>query len=106
MERDAEITAEPIPKIGRSATGPQIPPEPAGLQTVSAAQIEEAFRKRMARACDAGVWKRLSNAFFEPGNPFDARSRRRVWPEAIVLATLVFAALALAAYFNINALLR
>jgi hypothetical protein len=42
----------------------------------------------------------------EPANPFDAKARRQVRQEAIILGTLVFIALGLAVYFNLNAIAR
>jgi hypothetical protein len=42
----------------------------------------------------------------EPANPFDVKARRRLRQEAVVLGTLVFAALGLAVYFNLNAMAR
>ena len=44
----------------------------------------ETFRARFAKACDAGMWKRLSNAVLEPANPFDVKARRRLRQEAVV----------------------
>ena len=59
----------------------------------SAREIVEAFRARFAKGCDAGVWKRLSNAVLEPANPFDVKARRQIRQEALILGTLVFTAL-------------
>jgi hypothetical protein len=42
----------------------------------------------------------------EPANPFDAKARRQVRQEAIVLGALIFTALGLALYFNLNAIAR
>jgi hypothetical protein len=66
----------------------------------------EGFRARFDKACDAGVRKRLSNAVFEPANRFDAKARRQLRQEAIILGTLVLTAFGLALYFNLNAVAR
>ena len=78
----------------------------AGIQNPSAAPIVETFRARFAKAYDAGVWKRLSNAVLEPANPFDVKSRRQLRQEALILGTLVLVALGLAVYFNVTAIAR
>jgi hypothetical protein len=106
MEQVEEITAERVLYLVRSRMRPEIPLEAAGIQSISATRIVETFRARFAKACDAGVWKRLSNAVLEPANPFDIKTRRRLRREAVVLGTLVFAALGLAVYFNLNAMAR
>ena len=106
MEQVEEITAERVLHLVRSRMIPEIPQEAAGIQSTSATRIVETFRARFAKACDAGAWKRLSNAVLEPANPFDVKGRRRLRQEAVVLGTLVFAALGLAVYFNLNAMAR
>jgi hypothetical protein len=105
-EQDGEITAERVLHLMRSRMSPEIPPEAASIQSTSAGRIVETFRARFAKACDAGVWKRLSNAVMEPGNPFDVKVRRRLRLEALILGTLILTALGLALYFNINAIGR
>ena len=75
-------------------------------RALRAAQIVEAFRARFGKGCDAGIWKRLSNAILEPANPFDVKARRQLKQEAIILGTLVFTALGLAVYFNLMAIVR
>ena len=106
MEKDVEITAARVLSMGRSTIGPVIPPECDGMETVSATRIVEAFRIRVRKACDVGVCRRLSNALLEPANPFAARSRRHIRQEAIILGTLILAALGLAIYFNLSAIVR
>ena len=106
MEQDGEITAERVLHLVRSRMSPEIPREAVGIQSTSATRIVETFRARFAKACDAGLWKRLSNAVLEPANPFDIKVRRRLRQEAVVLGTLLFAALGLAVYFNLNAMAR
>jgi hypothetical protein len=53
----------------------------------------ELFRGRFGKAHDAGIWKRLSNVFLEPANPFDVKARRQFRQEAIVLGTFILTAL-------------
>ena len=106
MEQGGEITAERVLRLVQSRMRPEIPLEAAGIRSTSATRIVEAFRARFAKACDAGVWKRLSNAVLEPANPLDVKARRRLRQEAVVLGALVFAALGLAVYFNLNAMAR
>ena len=104
MEQDLEITAESVLHMVRTQTSSPIPQEAAGTRTNSAARIVELFRGRFGKAYDAGIWKRLSNLFLEPANPFDAKARRQVRQEAIVLGTFILTALGLALYFNLKAI--
>ena len=106
VENDVEITAARVLSMGRSRIGPEVPAEFDGMETVSAIRIVEAFRVRFRKACDVGVCQRLSNTLLEPANPFAARSGRHVRQEAIILGTLVLAALGLAIYFNLSAVVR
>ena len=99
-----EITAESVLQMVRTQTVPGIPQEAAGIQTNSAARIVELFGKRFGKAYDAGIWKRLSNLFLEPANPFDAKARRQFRQEAIILGTFILTALGLALYFNLKAI--
>ena len=106
MEKGVEITAARVLSMGRSTIGSGIPPEFDGMDTVCATRIVEAFRVRFTKACDVGICQRLSNALLEPANPFAGRSRRHVRQEAIILGTLMLAALGLAVYFNLSAVVR
>jgi hypothetical protein len=106
MEQEVKITTEHVVHLVRSGGRPGVPIEAAGTQSTSPAQIVATFRARFAKGCDAGVWKRLSNAIFEPANPFDHKARRQLRQEALILGTLVFAALGLAVYFNVTAIMR
>ena len=106
MEQDLEITAESVLHTVRTQTGSPIPREAAGIQTNPAARIVELFRGRFGKAYDAGIWKRLSNVFLEPANPFDVKTRRQFRQEAIVLGTFILIALGLALYFNLKAIAR
>ena len=101
-----EITPEHALYLVRSRMHPKIPLEDSGIQTPSATRIVEGFRARFDKACDAGVWKRLSNAVLEPANSFDVKTRRQLKQEAIILGTLVLTSLGLALYFNLNAIAR
>jgi hypothetical protein len=103
MEHDVEITAGNALSARSASTIPGRLPGADGVEKTAAAEIVEAFRERFAKASDAGVWKRLSNAVLEPANPFDAKARRRIRLEAAILGPLVLAALGLAAYFNFSA---
>jgi hypothetical protein len=90
MEPDTKIAA-----LKRSES-----PSDAKIATPSAAQINCAAAARFAKACDADVWKRLTNIVLEPANPFDRRAPRRVRQEAVVLGALILGASLLALYFN------
>ena len=106
MEQDVENTAEHVLHLVRSRMGTEIPVETAGIQNPSATRIVETFRARFAKACETGVWKRLSNAVLEPANPFDVKAGRQFRQEALILGTLVFVALGLAVCFNVTAISR
>src|SRR5580658_8884026 len=73
MEQDVENTAEHVLHLVRSSMSTEIPLGTAGIRNPSETRIAETFRTRFAKACDAGVWKRLSNAISEPANPFDVK---------------------------------
>ena len=106
MKHNSEITAEQVLSVNRPAICVLLPVETDGFQTITAPQVVEAFRERFGRAHNSGIWKRLLNTVVEPVNPFESKSRRRVRQEAIVLGTLVCAAIAFTAYFNLSATLR
>jgi hypothetical protein len=106
MGQDVEITAARVLHMVRSGMGTAVSPEAASIQSTSAAQIVETFRARFAKACDAGVSKRLSNAVLEPANPFDVKAGRPLRQEASILGTLIFTALGLAVHFNLHAIAR
>jgi hypothetical protein len=106
VEHDVEFTAEHMLYLVRAGISQAMPQEAASIQSSSAARIVETFRVRFAESCDAGVCKRLSNIVLEPANPFDLKAHRQVRQEAIILGTLVFTALGLAVYFNLNAIAR
>ena len=106
MEQNVEITAESVLHTVRTQTTSPIPLEATGIQTNSAARIVELIRGRFGKAYDAGIWKRLSNVFLEPANPFDVKACRQFRHEAIVLGTFILTALGLALYFNLKAIAR
>jgi hypothetical protein len=106
MEQDFKITAEQVLHLVRSGGCTGTPVEAVSVQGASAVQIVDTFRARFAKGCDAGVWKRLSNAIFQPANPFDGKARRQLRQETLILGTLVFTALGLAVYFNVTAITR
>ena len=101
MKHDTEISAAQILRGRPAPTCPE-----AAIRTISATEVVVAFRRRFEIPPDVGIWKRLFNIVFEAPNPFDAKPRRRVRQEAIILGMLAFAAIALATYFNLNALSR
>lgn len=106
MEQDLEITAESVLHMVRTQTSSPIPRKAAGIQTHSAARIVELFLGRFGKAYNAGIWKRLSNLFLEPANPFDVKACRQFRQEAIILGTFILTALGLALYFNLRAIAR
>ena len=101
-----EVTAERVLHLVRSGVSPAMPADGDVIQSPSATEILKTFRTRFAKACDAGVWRRFSNAMLEPANPFDVRARRRLKQETVILGSLVFTALGLAFYFNLHAMTR
>ena len=102
MEHDSEITAEVMLRERRSMRKFELP---AGVEISSpnGRQISEAAAARFGKACNAGVWKRLTALVLEPPNPFDPKASRRLRREAVVLGSLILALLVLAVYFNVFA---
>ena len=76
------------------------PPQAVERDKAITKQIRKAANERFRKACDAGVWKRVSNIVLEPKNPFDAKAPRRPPQEAIVLGGLVLTSVLLAVYFS------
>lgn len=76
------------------------PPQAAERDKPITRQIRKAANERFRKACDAGVWKRISNIVLEPKNPFDAKAPRRPRQEAIVLGALVLTSVLFAVYFS------
>jgi hypothetical protein len=106
MDQDEQLVAGRVLHLVRSGMSAEVPLEAADIQSTSATRIVETFRARFAKACNAGVRKRLSNGVLELANPFDVKARRQIRPEALILGTLLFAALGLAVYFNLSAVAR
>jgi hypothetical protein len=63
MKRNQEITAEQILTARQAAICPEMPADADDMWSSSGAQVLEAFRERFAKACDAGIWKRLSRPY-------------------------------------------
>jgi hypothetical protein len=80
----------------RTQTSSPIPLEAAGIRTNPAARIVELFGRRFGKAYDAGIWKRLSNLFLEPANPFDVKTAVNSGKRRIALGTFILTALGLA----------
>jgi hypothetical protein len=104
--QDVGVSPERALHLVRSSVIPAIPLEAVDIESPSATLILEAFRARFTKACDTGVWRRLSNAVLEPANPFDVKARRRLRQETVVLGALVLTALGLAVCFNLSAMAR
>jgi hypothetical protein len=105
VERAEQITAESILRRRAFNGVPEIQPWIVPkLQTVTAASITAAIRERLAQS-DAGVSKRFANTFLEPPNPFNPKARRRPKQDFVILGVLFIAALGLALYFNITAVI-
>jgi hypothetical protein len=102
MEHDNEITAEFILRNRRSKRIFDVPPD-VPITSPDAKQISKAAALRFAKACDAGVWKRIAALFLEPANPFEEKAPRRFRREAVTLGSLILAFLLLAFYFNVIA---
>jgi hypothetical protein len=90
-------------KSNRLAEIPSV--EIPGPQPPSSADIYEAVRTRFAQGADTGTWRRLSNLWLEPPNPFNPRARRPR-RDAIVITMLILVALGLVLYFNMTAVLE
>ena len=74
------------------------------LTVASPQEIKKTAAARFGKACDAGVWKRLTSVLLEPANPFDPKVPRRLRREVVVLGSLVLTFLLLALYFNLGEL--
>jgi hypothetical protein len=70
------------------------------ISVASPKDIQKAAAARFGKACDSGVWKRLTSVLLEPANPFDPKAPRRLRREAVVLGSMVLSFLFLALYFN------
>jgi len=101
MRQDSEITAGEILSVRHSTICPEAPEDVSAIRTPSAAEVVAAFRGHSGKRCDSGIWNRLLNTILEPPNPFEAKLRRRLRQEAIILGTLICAVCGLAVYFNL-----
>ena len=75
--------------------------EEQDITVASPKNIKKAARARFDKACDAGIWKRLTSVVLEPANPFDPKAPRQLRREAVILGSLVLTFLVLALYFNL-----
>jgi hypothetical protein len=106
MARSLPIPAASLPERVTSNRLAEIPSvEIPGARPPSAADISEAVRARLTQDADTGVWRRLTNLWLEPPNPFNpgARRPRR---DATVVTMLILAAIGLVLYFNVTAVLE
>lgn len=74
--------------------------EEQDIPVASPKDIEKTAAARFGKACDAGVWKRLTSVLLEPANPFDPKEPRRFRREVVVLGSMVLSFLLLVLYFN------
>jgi len=77
--------------------------EEHGTEAITVAgpkDIKKAARSRFGKACDSGVWKRLTSVVLEPANPFDPTAPLRFRREVVVVGSMVLSFLVLALYFN------
>jgi hypothetical protein len=102
MKHDSEITAGEILSVRCPMVCREVPEDGKGFQTASATEVVAAFRENFGKRCDSGIWNRLLNTILEPANPFEAKLRRRLRQETIVLGTLLCTALGFAVYFNLT----
>ena len=100
MALEEEIAAGYILKHRRSRRCASGVEEHDTITIASPKQINKAAAARFAKACDAGVSKRLTSLLLEPANPFDSKAPRRFRREAVVLGSMVLCFLLLAVYLN------
>ena len=106
MARSVPIPAAAVSERAKSNRLIEIPSlEIPGAQPPSAADIYEAVRARFAQDADTGVWRRLTNLWLEPPNPFNPRARR-LRRDSTVVTMLILVALGLVLYFNMTAVLE
>jgi len=75
--------------------------EEQDITVASPKNIKKTAAARFGKACDAGIWKRLTSVVLEPANPFDPKAPRRFRREVVVLCSMVLSFLVLALYFNL-----
>ena len=104
MPDQEETTASYILKHRRARWFSRVEELDTKLTVAGPTEIKETTAARFAKACDAGVWKRLTSVLLEPANPFDPKVPRRLRREAVVLGSMVLTFLLLVLYFNLGEL--
>ena len=104
MPDQEETTASYILKHRRARWSSGVEELDTKLTVTRPKEIKETTAARFAKACDAGVWKRLTSVLLEPANPFDPKVPRRLRREAVVLGSMVLTFLLLMLYFNLGEL--
>ena len=102
MPDQEETTASYILNHRRARWFSGVEEQDKKLTVAGAKEIKETAAARFGKACDAGVWKRLTSVLLEPANPFDPKVPRRLRREVVVLGSLVLTFLLLALYFNLG----
>ena len=77
--------------------------EEQDITVASPKDIKRTAAVRFGKACDSGIWKRLTSVVLEPANPFDPKVPRRFRREVVVVGSMVLSFLVLALYFNLAA---
>jgi hypothetical protein len=104
MSDQEETTASYILSHRRTRRCSGVEKPDTKLTVASPQEIKKTAAARFGKACDAGVWKRLTSVLLEPANPFDPKVPRRLRREAVVLGSMVLTFLLLALYFNLGEL--
>jgi hypothetical protein len=106
MARSVPIPAASLSERVTSNQLTEIPSvEIPGVQHPSAADVYQAVRARFAQDAGTGVWRRLTNVWLEPPNPFNPRARRSR-RDATVVTMLILVVLGLVLYCNMTAVLE
>jgi hypothetical protein len=100
MAVEEEIAASYILKHRRSRWWSGVEELDTKITVASPKDITKTAAARFGKACDAGVWKRLTSVVLEPANPFDPKAPRRFRREVVVLGSMVLSFLLLVLYFN------
>jgi hypothetical protein len=100
MTLEEEIAAAYILKHRRARWSSGVEELDTKTTVAGPKEIKETAAARFGKACDSGIWKRLSSVLLEPANPFDSKAPRRLRREAAVLGSMVLSFLLLALYFN------
>ena len=102
MPDQEETTASYILKHRRARWSSGVEELDTKLTVAGPKEIKETAAARFAKACDDGVWKRLTSVLLEPANPFDPKVPRRFRREAVVIGSMILSFLLLALYFNLG----